>query len=119
MPKNLRGDRAVERMRKKGVKAGEYPMSYRRACCIWGNGDFRQGQAHFFAVAERVEYARSKHPWPRDAAGPAEAAAALLDEAQEVADAVIEGPGRMEDELYDVGAVMVRELNREWERGNG
>lgn len=91
------------------------PMSYVRACHIWGNGDFRRGQQVIFKAAERIEYARAKHPWPRDAADATEAALALLGEAEEVVQAAAhEGPERTRDEFFDTIAVAVRGINEEW-----
>lgn len=39
-----------------------YEMTYRKACLIFGNGDFHRGQQLIFMLARRLAEAREKHP---------------------------------------------------------
>lgn len=96
-------DRRNQRRRK--------PMTYQRAMLALGNGDRLRGMQLMFMLAARLEHARKKHPWPKDAPNAMAAFRALAAEVEEVNLALCkETPDRVRDELLDVMAVAVRML---------
>ena len=86
-------------------------MTYQRAKLAIGNGDRERGMQTVFMLAERLEHARRKHPWPEHTPNAFAAFRALGDECEEVNRALCrETPDRVRDELLDVMAVAVRML---------
>lgn len=89
------------------------PMTYRRACMAFGNGDIGVGRQIMFMLARRLEEARLKHP--RFASGPAHALDVIGDEYRELVFAVErETPDRQRDEALDVSCTVIRFVNREY-----
>lgn len=90
-----------------------HEMSYRKACLIFGNGDFHRGQQNIFMLAHRLEEARKKHP--HFAEGVYQALEVIGAEYQEFVHAVEhETLGRQLDEALDVAAATLRFINREY-----
>lgn len=90
----------------------EQPMSYRRACEAFGNGDIGRGQQNIFMLARRLEEARQKHP--RFALGSYQALKVIGEEYNELGRAVAyETPDRQLDEALDVACTAMRFVNGE------
>lgn len=93
-------------------------MGYKRNMEILGNGCFGRGRDLLESICQRLEHARGKHPWPRDAESMDRAHAVISSECWELESAVrFETPERAHDEALDVVATAVRFCNREWELG--
>ncbi len=87
-------------------------MTYRRACIVFGNGDFHRGQQAIFMLAQRLVEARAKHRL--FAHGPNEAAMVIGAEHKELVHATLfEGPDRQIDEALDVACTAMRFVNGE------
>lgn len=90
----------------------EQPMSYRRACEAFGNGDIGRGQQNLFMLARRLEEARQKHP--RFALGSYQALEVIGEEYKElVKAAALESSDRQRDEALDVACTAMRFVNGE------
>lgn len=79
-----------------------------------GEGDYSSGRDLLFAIADRLNHARAKHPWPEHAYGAPQAVGALASELREVEFALEhELPERIEDEALDVVVVGLRIFRKE------
>lgn len=88
-------------------------MTYRKACLIFGNGDFHRGQQIIFMLAQRLAEAREKHP--HFAEGVYQGLGVVGAEYQEFVRAVEhESHDRQLDEALDVAATILRFINREY-----
>ncbi len=90
------------------VVGDELPMTYRRACLAFGNGDLGRGQQAIFMLAKRLEEARRKHPnWAGK--GALYAQDAIDGEYCELVRAIAgESPDRQRDEALDVACTAMR-----------
>lgn len=87
-------------------------MNYRKACLVFGNGDFQRGQRAIFMLAQRLVEARGKHKL--FAHGPSDAAMVIGAEHRELVHATLfESPGRQIDEALDVACTAMRFVNGE------